>query len=409
MRGARRGGGWRASPAPTAVDDARLDEATRAAPDGGVGQQDVEPGLCAGPRPRGCLRGSVAVTWAARYRGRAPSTRAARAKSRARRCALTTTSDRRPEYDRRRRWPRWPSSRGSPRRCRSSPASCCRARTSSARGMAEHLYAAIPELAATQDDELRAELLGSTEANIAQVLRLLAHGASIDDVVVPHEALAYMRGNVRRGIPLAALLRSYRLGHAWLWERWSQALQERVEDSGELAAGQDQQLGVHVRLRRQGLRRPRRGVRERARADDAQHDPAARRDGAGDPRRRARRRGGRLAAARATTCAATTSRCGSPCASSAVRGLERAVEEAAAALGAGEPLVVPSGAARFDAWCGVVRARPRPMRSNATSRRPGSWSRSASRARGSRAFAARTPRRCRRRASGRWPAAVSPR
>ena len=31
------------------------------------------------------------------------------------------------------------------------------------------------------------------------------------------------------------LLRSYRLGHAWLWERWSQALQERVSDSGELA------------------------------------------------------------------------------------------------------------------------------------------------------------------------------
>ena len=109
-----------------------------------------------------------------------------------------------------------------------------------AREMAEHLYAAIPELSAIEDDELRAELLGSTEANVGQVLRLLAHGASPDDVVVPHEALEFLRGNVRRGIPLAALLRSYRLGHAWLWERWSQALQERVEDSGELAAGQDQ-------------------------------------------------------------------------------------------------------------------------------------------------------------------------
>ena len=109
-----------------------------------------------------------------------------------------------------------------------------------ARGMAEHLYAAIPELSAIEDDELRAELLASTEANIGQVLRLLADGASADDVVIPHEALEFLRGNVRRGIPLAALLRSYRLGHAWLWERWSQALQERVEDSGELIAGQDQ-------------------------------------------------------------------------------------------------------------------------------------------------------------------------
>src|SRR6476619_8285874 len=38
--------------------------------------------------------------------------------------------------------------------------------------------------------------------------------------------------------------------------------------------------------------------------------------------------------------------------SSEVEGLERAVGEAAAALGGGEPLVIASGAARFDVWCG---------------------------------------------------------
>src|SRR3954452_15055671 len=108
-----------------------------------------------------------------------------------------------------------------------------------ARGMAEHLYAAIPELNDIEDDDLRAELLASTDANIDQVLRLLASGATTDDVVIPHQALEFLRGNVRRGIPLAALLRSYRLGHAWLWERWAQDMQERCEDSGELAAGQD--------------------------------------------------------------------------------------------------------------------------------------------------------------------------
>ena len=108
------------------------------------------------------------------------------------------------------------------------------------RGMAEHLTAAIPEFAAIDDDDdLRAELLASTEANVSQVLRMLAHGASADDVTAPHEALDYLRGNVRRGFPLSVLLRSYRLGHAWLWERWSEALRERVVDSGELSAGQD--------------------------------------------------------------------------------------------------------------------------------------------------------------------------
>jgi DNA-binding PucR family transcriptional regulator len=41
---------------------------------------------------------------------------------------------------------------------------------------------------------------------------------------------------------------------------------------------------------------------------------------------------------------------------SEIRGLERAVDEAAAALGSGKPLVLASGAARFDVWCGSFAA-----------------------------------------------------
>jgi hypothetical protein len=224
-------------------------------------------------------------------------------------------------------------------------------------GMAEHLYATIPELFETQDDELRAELLASTESNVGQVLRLLGHDASVEDVVVPHEALAYMRGNVRRGIPLAALLRSYRLGHAWLWERWSQALQERVEDSGELAAGQDHSSAFmfayvdrvcDVLVEEFGSERERmlrsttqlraETVRAILAGEPVDEEAASRRLGY-DLRRH-------HIALRVSS------------ASSAVRGLERAVEEAAAALCPGEPLVVPSGAARFDAWCGSFEAPP---------------------------------------------------
>ena len=69
------------------------------------------------------------------------------------------------------------------------------------RGMAEHLSSAIPELGEIEDDELRAELRASSEANIGQVLRMLAHGARVDDITVPHEALNFLRGNVRRGFP----------------------------------------------------------------------------------------------------------------------------------------------------------------------------------------------------------------
>src|SRR3954463_6991507 len=108
------------------------------------------------------------------------------------------------------------------------------------RRMAEHLSSAIPEIGVIEDDELRAELLASCEANIGQVMRMLASGAPVDDVTVQPESLNFLRGNVRRGLPLAVLLRSYRLGHAWLWQQWSEALQERVDDSGELVAGQDE-------------------------------------------------------------------------------------------------------------------------------------------------------------------------
>jgi DNA-binding PucR family transcriptional regulator len=220
-----------------------------------------------------------------------------------------------------------------------------------ARGMAEHLYAAIPELSAIQDDELRAELLRSTEANIGQVLRLLAHGASSEDVVAPHEALEFLRGNVRRGIPLAALLRSYRLGHAWLWERWSQELKERVEDSGELVAGQDQssafmfayvdkvsdvlvdEFGTErERMMRSASQLRAETVRAILSGEPVDEEVASRRLGYALQRQHV-----------ALRIAATGSK---------VRGLERAVGDATAALGTGEPLVVASGAARFDAWYG---------------------------------------------------------
>ena len=220
-----------------------------------------------------------------------------------------------------------------------------------ARGMAEHLYAAIPELNALEDEALRAELLRSAEANIGQVLRLLAGGAGIDDVVIPHEALEFLRGNVRRGIPLAALLRSYRLGHAWLWERWSQALQERIEDSGELAAGQDQSstfMFAYIDKVSDALVEEFGTERERMmRSTSHLRAETVRAILAGEPideEVASRRLGYELRRHHVALRIAS--------AGSEIRGLERAVDEAAAAVGPGQPLVVASGAARFDVWCG---------------------------------------------------------
>src|SRR6187200_1876050 len=94
--------------------------------------------------------------------------------------------------------------------------------------------------AADDDEELRRELLTSADANIDQVLRLQRAGADADAVVVPIEVGRYVRSLVRRGITLPVLLRSYRLGHAWFWDRWSQALHERIDGVDELLAAQEQ-------------------------------------------------------------------------------------------------------------------------------------------------------------------------
>jgi hypothetical protein len=219
------------------------------------------------------------------------------------------------------------------------------------RGMADYLSVAVPEIAAIDDDDLRAELLASTSANVGQVLRLLTHGAGTADAVVPSDALAFLRGIVRRDIPLAALLRAYRLGHAWLWERWSQALQERIADSGELAAGQDhssafmfayvdkvcdvlvEEFGTErERMMRSAAQQRAETVRAILRGEPVDEEAASRRLGYD---------------LRPHHVALRVS-----CGASEVRGLERAVTEAAATLAAGRPLVVASGAVRFDVWCG---------------------------------------------------------
>jgi hypothetical protein len=220
-----------------------------------------------------------------------------------------------------------------------------------ARGMTDHLYATISELAASDDEGLREELFDSAEANVAQVMWLLGRAGSVEEIVVPAKALEFMRSNVRRGIPLPALLRSYRLGHAWLWERWSQALKERIEDSGELTAGQDLSSGFmfayvdrlsdavveefgteRERMRHDAVQLRRETVRAIL-AEESVDEALASARLSYELRRH-------HVALRVTSGA------------SEVGSLAQAVAGAAAALGPGAPLVVASGAARFDAWYG---------------------------------------------------------
>jgi DNA-binding PucR family transcriptional regulator len=220
-----------------------------------------------------------------------------------------------------------------------------------ARGMADHLYATIPELGATEDGELMADLMASAEANLRQVLWMLKRGAGVDEVRLPPEAAAFMRANVRRGIPLPAELRAYRLGHAWLWDRWTRALQERIADPEQLIAAQElssacifayidrisDQLVEEYGTERERMMRGAAQLRAETVRAILAREPL---DEETLP--------GRLGYDVRRTHVAMRVWSGT----SEVRGLERAAREAAAALAPGEPLIVASGAASLDVWAG---------------------------------------------------------
>src|ERR1700760_221050 len=103
----------------------------------------------------------------------------------------------------------------------------------------DHLFAMMPELRERDDGELREETWASCESNVLQILRLLKRGAGTEAIVMPAEAAEWARVLVRRGITLATLLRAYRLGHAWVWDLWSQMLHDRLADPEEFIAAQE--------------------------------------------------------------------------------------------------------------------------------------------------------------------------
>jgi hypothetical protein len=223
-----------------------------------------------------------------------------------------------------------------------------------ARALNEHLFALMPELRERDDGELLEETRASCEANIAQVLRLLSLGAGPDALVVPPEAAECARSRVRRGITLVALLRAYRLGHAWLFDRWSQELHDRLTNPEELVAAQEQSSAFmfdYIDLISGGLVAEYGTERDRVvRSAEELRAETVRTILANEPvdeEVAAGRLGYEL---RRHHVALRVSGRGRE-----LRGLERAAREVAAALGAGEPLVVGSGAASVDVWWGAYK------------------------------------------------------
>jgi DNA-binding PucR family transcriptional regulator len=97
-----------------------------------------------------------------------------------------------------------------------------------ARECAAYVHRSQPELAA--DDDLAAGLYESARDNLRLVFEMLAEGRPVSLAAAPPGAIAYAAIFVRRGQPLAALLRAYRLGTMWCWHLWRRELGRRISD-----------------------------------------------------------------------------------------------------------------------------------------------------------------------------------
>lgn len=96
------------------------------------------------------------------------------------------------------------------------------------------LFAA--EIAPLQhDDQLLGLLAASTEENVVSALHVLQHGIDPRALDAPTAAKTYARRLAQRGIPVSALLRSYRLGHASFFEMLLQELNAGPDLEPEVA------------------------------------------------------------------------------------------------------------------------------------------------------------------------------
>ncbi len=89
--------------------------------------------------------------------------------------------------------------------------------------MATVLMASIPEFKSSTDEDFRSGLVRSCAGNLSEIWEQLGSGVASDRLTPPAEATAWAHELVHRGMPLAAMLRAYRLGHAFAARRVEQA------------------------------------------------------------------------------------------------------------------------------------------------------------------------------------------
>ena len=113
----------------------------------------------------------------------------------------------------------------------------------------------IPQL--RSDKRVLALLESSVAENVATVLHILQHGIDLEKVHAPAAAEEYARRLAQRGVPIAALLRAYRIGSArfedWCLQELGRQHRQRVDRQRSRAAYRRNPGFLH----RPGVRRAR--------------------------------------------------------------------------------------------------------------------------------------------------------
>lgn len=90
-----------------------------------------------------------------------------------------------------------------------------------AEDLTRHIHAEIDEV----HEELRPDTLASCRANVTLIIQMIHDEVEASSAVAPVEAAHYAREWARAGLPIEALMRAYRIGHAVLSQVWLERLQ----------------------------------------------------------------------------------------------------------------------------------------------------------------------------------------
>ncbi len=94
----------------------------------------------------------------------------------------------------------------------------------------------VPAYRGLDSDEIRAVTVTSGRVNVGAILSMLQFGIPPETIRQPAGAVDFAHAMIHRGVDLATILRTYRLGHDRLWDTWIAFIAERIDDPTLLAA-----------------------------------------------------------------------------------------------------------------------------------------------------------------------------